>query len=195
MGICQFTISLGPTRGDGSSCIQALRDCILRPVFSPCVHVSVSAQQRGAREGREWYTREAASIMTWPSSQGEPWSGHLFDRKEWGKSISVVPSWTDDRQLQWQELSPQGPTPSHPPHWWLRQRERERKIVGDGANEAHKPQGYFRGRDLCTPPHFMWRRREDRVSVRAKDRVNGVIIMVFTFSVTLVFYFHVKLTF
>lgn len=38
-----------------------------------------------ARMERVIYAGVAASIMTRPSSQGEPWSGHLFDRKRVGE--------------------------------------------------------------------------------------------------------------
>lgn len=46
------------------------------------------------------------------------------------------------------------PTTTTTLRWWLRQRERGRKIVGDGTNDAPQPHGYFEGQVLCTAPHF-----------------------------------------
>lgn len=83
---------------------------------------------------------------------------------------------------------PSGTNPSphttHPPLLVNEvQKNGGRKIVGDEANDALKPHGYFEGQVLCTSPHFMWTRWEERACVcERKTMGDRVTIILFTFT-------------
>lgn len=105
--------------------------------------------------------------MTWPSSQGGTHSQAICDRKreeEVYYHAAFVDWWQAAAGVR---TNPQGPdasalpaTPS--PCWWLKQRERGRKIVGDGAYHAPKPHRYFKGQDLTVPCFIL---RSGRTSI------------------------------
>lgn len=73
--------------------------------------------------------------------------------KEWAKSISTLPSWTDDRLSQWQGPSPLGPSPSGPPFYPPLVVEADKKeggmMVRDETNDDLKPHRCFEG-------HVLW---------------------------------------
>lgn len=180
MAICEFTICLSATRGDGSIYTQALSDCI----WNQCFHfVCMCAYQFNSEtkggKGREWYTWVAASIMTWPSSRGTMVRPFVWHQKSGGSLLAwcrhglMTGSCSGRGQVRWDR-------PFHPPCWWLQKRERGREMVGDGANNIPKPHRYYEGQDfLYVATFYLKEGIGQSLCVRERKR-KGVRIMVLT---------------